>query len=80
MPTVFRWRGYRFYFFSNEGNEPPHIHVSKGECEAKFWLKDCSLAYNDDFKHNEIGKLQKIIAENKDMFLERWNEYHGQQN
>lgn len=29
MPTVLRWKGYRFYFFSNEGSEPPHIHIDK---------------------------------------------------
>jgi hypothetical protein len=76
MPTVFIWRGYRFHFFSNEGMEPPHIHVSKDSCEAKFWLKDCSLAYNDDFKHNEIRKLNEIIRKNRKILMEKWNERH----
>jgi len=61
MPTIFLWNGYRFYFFSNEGNEPPHVHVSKGGSAAKFWLTDGSLAYNDNFKHNEIQKLIEIV-------------------
>ena len=30
MPTVLRWNGYRFYFFSNERGEPAHMHVDKG--------------------------------------------------
>ena len=38
MPTVFYFHGYRFYFFSNEDNEPVHIHVEKAEASAKFWL------------------------------------------
>ena len=38
MPTVLRWNGYRFYFFSNEGSEPPHIHVDKAGHTAKYWL------------------------------------------
>lgn len=75
MPTVLIWRGYRFHFFSNEGTEPPHIHVHKDGCAAKFWLRDCSLAYNDDFKHNEIAKLRKIVRENSELFLEKWNEH-----
>jgi hypothetical protein len=29
MPAVLRIKGYRFFFFSNEGNEPIHIHVEK---------------------------------------------------
>ena len=36
MPTVLRWKGYRFYFHSHEPNEPPHIHVDKGGASAKF--------------------------------------------
>ena len=46
MPTVLRWNGYRFYFFSNEGFEPPHIHVDKGEFSAKFWLVMDSIRYH----------------------------------
>ena len=41
MPKVFDWNGYRFHFYSNEGDplEPPHIHVRKGRDDAKFWLQ-----------------------------------------
>ncbi|MGZ5876149.1 MAG: DUF4160 domain-containing protein [Bradyrhizobium sp.] len=38
MPTVLRWGPYRAFFYSNEGGEPPHIHVRSGDAEAKFWL------------------------------------------
>jgi len=26
VPTILKIRGYRFFFFSREGNEPEHIH------------------------------------------------------
>ena len=41
MPVVFRYKGYRFFFHSNEGDprEPLHIHARKGEAIAKFWLE-----------------------------------------
>ncbi|MCP4153073.1 MAG: DUF4160 domain-containing protein, partial [bacterium] len=41
MPVVFRYKGYRFFFYSNEGETlaPLHIHVRKGEAVAKFWLE-----------------------------------------
>ncbi len=37
MPTVLRWKAYKFFFFSNEGDptEPLHIHVRKGGNVAK---------------------------------------------
>jgi hypothetical protein len=50
MPTALRLDGYRFFFYSDEGNprEPPHIHVRQGRNEAKFWLQpNVCLAYNE---------------------------------
>ncbi|MCI0405089.1 MAG: DUF4160 domain-containing protein, partial [candidate division Zixibacteria bacterium] len=44
MPTVARIKGFRFFFFSNEGHEPPHIHVEHGDKYAKFWLEPVELA------------------------------------
>ncbi|HJU31624.1 MAG TPA: DUF4160 domain-containing protein [Hyphomicrobiaceae bacterium] len=43
MPTILRWNGYRFYFFSNERDEPPHMHIDKGGNSAKFWLLPVGL-------------------------------------
>ena len=39
MPTVLREAGYRFYFYSRENDEPPHIHVEHGDKLAKYWLE-----------------------------------------
>lgn len=36
MPVVFRSGPYRFYFYSHEPNEPPHIHVDRDNLSAKF--------------------------------------------
>lgn len=47
MPAVFRYKGYSFFFFSNERDllEPIHIHVRRGEVAAKLWmLPQVSLA------------------------------------
>lgn len=51
MPIVFRYHGYKFFFYSNEGNprEPIHIHVRQGRSEAKFWLDPVYLASSDGF-------------------------------
>jgi Domain of unknown function (DUF4160) len=46
MPTVLRVGRYRFYFFSNESNESPHIHAKASGDEAKFWLDPVQLAAN----------------------------------
>ena len=75
MPVAFRVKGYRFFFFSLEGNEPPHIHVEQGERFAKFWLNPVSLVKSRGFRSGEQSEIQKIIEENLDTLLEKWNEH-----
>jgi hypothetical protein len=65
MPTVFFERGYRFFFYSNEGSprEPVHIHVEKDDSEAKFWLRpEVHLAYNDGYTARILRELAGIVA------------------
>ena len=75
MPTVLRVGRYRFFFFSNEGNEPPHIHVSAAEDEAKFWLDPIHLATNYGFKSSELKEIESILETHAAEFIEVWNEY-----
>jgi hypothetical protein len=77
VPTVLRWEGYRFYFFSNEGSEPPHIHIDKAGNTAKYWLSDASLARNIGHSEQELHKLKKKVVEERERFLVAWNEYFG---
>jgi uncharacterized protein DUF4160 len=50
MPTVFRWGPYRFFFFGNDGSEPPHVHVQRDRALAKIWLRPVALASTTDFR------------------------------
>ena len=75
MPVALRVKGYRFFFFSLEGHEPPHIHVEQAERFAKFWLSPISLAKSRGFRSGELSEIQKIVEENRDTLLEKWNEH-----
>jgi len=75
MPTILRIRGFRFFFFSREGNEPPHIHVENAEKVAKFWLSPVELARSYGFRSHELNELQQIVEEHRDLFEEKWHEY-----
>ena len=77
MPTVLRVDGFRFFFFSNEGNEPPHIHVELAEAYAKFWIAPVELAYTSGFTSRQLRKLRKLVDENEELFHESWNTYFG---
>jgi hypothetical protein len=77
MPNVLRVKGYRFFFFSLEGQEPPHVHVEAAEKFAKFWLTPVSLAKSRGFRSGELTEIQRIVEENRDLFEERWHEHFG---
>jgi len=74
MPTVLRIRGFKFFFFSQEGNEPAHIHVSKGDGAAKFWLNPVKLEYNDGFKKQELRAVIEIMERHEAELIRAWNE------
>ena len=75
MPALLRVRGYRFFFFSMEGREPPHIHVAHAGRYAKFWLEPVSVAEVRSFRGHEMTEIRQIVVENKQFFLEKWNDY-----
>lgn len=75
MPTVLKIKGFRFFFYSLEGNEPPHIHVEHGDKVAKYWLNPVDLASSYGFRSHELSKLRLMVIENKALFLEKWYEY-----
>ncbi len=77
MPTVLEIGPYRFFFFSNENREPPHVHVKAGKNEAKFWLDPVQLATNHGFRLRELNEIERLIREHQAQLLEAWNEYFG---
>lgn len=79
MPTVLKTHGFSFKFYSNENNEPPHIHVIKGAAEAKWWL-DPELAeeYSDGFKVQELRTIRELLKENHDALLQAWKNHFSE--
>ena len=74
-PTVFRHKGYRFYFFSRE--EPRmHIHVRSAEGEAKFWIDpSIELATCAGLTPKALATIEGLIRDHYDVIREAWNEH-----
>ena len=70
MPTVLREAGYRFYFYSRENDEPPHIHVEHGDKLAKYWLEPVELASSKRFRAHELGEVRNLVLQYRTAFLE----------
>jgi hypothetical protein len=75
VPTVARVSGHRFFFYSNEGSEPPHVHVENGSSTAKVWLIPVSVARSTGFSARELNALAKIVEERRTEFLKAWNDH-----
>jgi hypothetical protein len=75
MPTVLRSGPFRFYFYSHEPNEPPHVHVDRDDASAKFWLDPVQLAANFGFRAHELREIQLTVAENRRRLLEAWDDF-----
>lgn len=80
MPTIFRHKGYRFFFYSNEGvpREPLQVHARKGSAVAKFWLEPVpEVAYSYGVAAHELRELMDVAVEHKAEIARFWNEYFG---
>lgn len=73
MPTVLREGPFRFFFYSGDRREPPHVHVRRDNHEAKFWLNPVELAYSGGLSRSEVRRVERIIKENGTSFLGEWN-------
>lgn len=77
MPTVLLIGPYRFFFYSNERSEPPHIHISRERQLAKFWLDPVRVASSKRFAAHELNVIRQHIVANLQKILEAWHEHHS---
>jgi hypothetical protein len=78
MPVVFRYRGFRFFFYSNEGSprEPMHVHVLGEGGEAKLWLHpEVRVAVSDGLSAKALRELSAVVTQNAALIERAWNEH-----
>ena len=74
-PTIFRYRNYRFYFFSREESRM-HVHVISPDGEAKFWLEQkIELAVNKGLGATELNELKQIVEERQNEIRDHWQRH-----
>jgi hypothetical protein len=77
MPTIARFGPYRVFFYSNEGSEPPHVHVARDRNLAKFWLDPVKLESVGRFPAHELQSIEQWVRENQEVCRRAWHEHFG---
>ena len=74
-PTVFREKGYRFFFFSREESRM-HVHIVSGDGEAKFWLEpDLELAKNPGYSRQQLKEIESLVEGHRDELVSAWEQH-----
>ena len=73
MPAILR--GFRTYFWSHDGGDPPHVHVERGSATAKFWLAPVALASNAGFTPREVNAVLRLVRKQETNLLEDWRAF-----
>ena len=81
MPNILFINGWRIFFYSNENNEPPHVHCIKGDSECKIWLIQNEFEIKFEYEYNISPSLRKeirkIIFTHFEYIIESWNNHFG---
>ena len=81
MPTILLVRGWRVFFYSNEGNEPVHVHARKGDAECKIWLAGDTYDIEEAWSHNITLQLRReirrIVFDHFDLIVQEWEQHFG---
>ena len=81
MPTILLVRGWRVFFYSDEGREPIHVHAKKGDAECKLWLHpelfDLDEAWAYGMSPRLRREIRQIVFDHFDLIVEEWNRRFG---
>ena len=81
MPTILLVRGWRVFFYADEGQEPVHVHAKKGDAECKFWLRTECFDIEEAWAYGLTPRLRReirqIVFDHFDDIVEEWHHYFG---
>ncbi|CAN5397040.1 DUF4160 domain-containing protein [soil metagenome] len=75
MPTILYSGPYRFFFYSIDCHEPPHVHVERDKNVAKIWLTPIRVQSTGGFRRSEINRILGVTEENLEDLLRGWHEH-----
>jgi hypothetical protein len=77
MPLVMTVGRFKFSFYSNERNEPPHIHIIAGDSRTEYWLDPVEYQWAKGFHERDLSRIEEILEMYQEEFLEAWHVHFG---
>jgi hypothetical protein len=77
LPTVLRWPGYRFHFYSDETGARPHVHVRKDDKMVEIWLDGLVVTVNYGFSQREVSVIRRQVELRRPQLPEASDAYSG---
>ena len=78
MPTIFFDHGYRFFFYSNEGQEPIHVHVENAAGVGKWWVvPQVKHVSGQGLSAKQCRIVTDIIERRRQEIIDAWNKHFG---
>lgn len=82
LPSLFQIGSYKVFFWSNENNEPIHVHIGMGKPTpnaTKIWLTangGCIVANNSSrIPKKELNELIEIISAQYFLICDAWKKH-----
>lgn len=81
MPTIYKYLGIFFYFWSEEHN-PIHVHVEYQGAECKVLLypdgriEVDNYVLSNNMDPQTLRKVKRFAEKYKDKIKKKWTEYH----
>jgi hypothetical protein len=75
LPTRLRFGPHRYFVYSADGREPPHVHVERNGRVAKFWLSPVRLQDPGGFSGVELNRIRRTLFRHRAQLLGAWREY-----
>lgn len=78
MPILLAEDGFEFRFFSNDRQEPPHVHVRGNGGHAKVWLApNVKLGPAHGYTGRKCQEILRKTEAHRDEWLTRWYRHFG---
>jgi hypothetical protein len=70
-----KMRGYRIFVWSQDHENPPHVHVRKGKEYSTWDLRSLKCVESGKFSSSQLRSQRKLLQDFYDQIVESWHDH-----